>query len=161
MMPPPRLIHAGRTKLRLNAFGEGVNEKEITEALCAVCQRRNWNIANFHVAPLFTSRLTGQIRGRHEWWIELKPGTVSTPTGPQMAVEIDAELRRLTASYDARRKFGSIEPPIVRLVMPGVFKHWLHYQGKWGGQHKTPRCRSDRLVADELAQLTNFAADQQ
>jgi hypothetical protein len=52
-----------------------------------------------------------------------------------------------------------LEPPVVRLVMPGVFEHWLRYQGKWGGQHKLPRCRSDRLIADELAQITNFAAD--
>ena len=43
--------------------------------------------------------------------------------------------------------------------MPGVFEHWLRYQNKWGGQHKLPRCRSDRQIADELAQVTNFARD--
>ena len=103
--------------------------------------------------------MTGQNRGRHEWWIELKPGSVSTPIGPQMAAEIDLELQRLSATYEARRKSGSLDAPTVRLVMPGVFQHWLRYREQWGGQHKTPRCRSDRLVADQLAQVTNFAVD--
>jgi hypothetical protein len=156
---PPRLIYVGRTKLQLSAFGERVIEKELTDALLAVCQRHGWSIANFHVAPMFVNSLTGQNRGRHEWWIELKPGTVSTPIGPQMAAELDIELQRLNDDYAAKRKSGGLEPPFVRLVMPGVFKHWLTYQGQWGGQYKMPRCRSDRVVADELAQITNFAVD--
>ena len=134
-------------------------EKEVTDALLAVCQRHGWSIANFHVAPLFANSLTGASRGRHEWWIELKSGTVSTPIGPQIAAELDTELQRLNDDYEAKRKGGGLDAPVVRLVMPGVFKHWLTYQGKWGGQNKTPRCRSDRVVADELAQVTNFAVD--
>jgi hypothetical protein len=47
----------------------------------------------------------------------------------------------------------------VRLVMPGVFEHWMRYRGKWGGQHKMPRCRSDRLIADELGGALQFARD--
>lgn len=156
---PPRLIYVGRTKLQLSAFGEHVIEKELTDALLAVCQRRGWTIVNFHVAPLFANSMTGTQRGRHEWWIELKPGTLTTPIGPQIAAELDAELQRSNDDYGAKRKGGGLEAPFVRLVMPGVFKHWLNYQGKWGGQHKMPRCRSDRAVADELAQITNFAAD--
>ena len=156
---PPRLLYVGRTNLQLNAFGERVIEKEITDALIVVCQRHSWSAVNFHVAPLFASTNTGQIRGRHEWWIELKPGTMTTPIGPQMAAALDTELRRLNADYDAKRKAGGLDAPFVRLVMPGVFEHWLRYQGKWGGQHKMPRCRSDRAVADELAQVTNFARD--
>ncbi len=157
---PPRLIYVGRTNLQLRAFGERVIEKELTDALVAVCARRHWSIANFHVAPLFaSSSLTGVNRGRHEWWIELKPGTVATPIGPQMAAEIDLELQKLSEDYATRRKSGGLEAPFVRLVMPGVFQHWLTFHKKWGGQHKMPRCRSDRMIADELAQVTNFAVD--
>jgi hypothetical protein len=47
---------------------------------------------------------------------------------------------------------GGLDPPFVRLVMPGVFEHWMRYHGKWGGQNKMPRCRSDRLIADELGE---------
>ncbi len=156
---PPRLVYVGRTKLQLSAFGEHVIEKEVTDALTAVCRRHDWTIVNFHVAPVFVNSLTGQNRGRHEWWIELKPGTVTTPTGPQMAIELDAELQRLNDDYEAKRKGGGLDAPIVRLVMPGVFEHWQRFRGKWGGQHKMPRCRSDRNIADELAQITNFARD--
>jgi len=155
---PPRLIYVGRTKLQLRAFGENVLEKEITDALTSVCAHHGWQIVNFHLAPIFASSLTGQTRGCHEWWVELKPGTVETPTGPVLAAGLDAELRRLNADYSARRKSGIIEPPVVRLVMPGVFEQWMRHRARWGGQHKMPRCRSDREIADELAQLARFHA---
>jgi hypothetical protein len=157
---PPRLVYVGRTELMLNAFGERVMEKDVTDALVSLCNAQSWDIVNFHVAPLFGSAaLTGQKRGAHEWWVELRPGTVSTPTGPQMALALDAELQRAHVDYAARRKTGILESPTVRLVMPGVFEHWLRHQGKWGGQQKLARCRSDRLIADPLAKLTHFAQD--
>ena len=156
---PPRLVYVGRTKLRLDAFGVSLPEKALTDALVALCQRHSWTIVNFLVAPLFAATMTGQQRGRHEWWIELRPGTVATPTGPHMAAELDAELLRVNPDYALRRRTGTIDPPFVRLVMPGVFDHWLRYQNTWGGEHKLPRCRSDRAVADELAKITHFARD--
>ncbi len=156
---PPRLIVVGRTQLRLNAFGERITERQLTDAVVAVCQRQRWTLVNFHVAPLFTNSLTGQQRGRHEWWIELKPGTTATPTGPQLASQLDVELLSAGEEYASRRRQGTLDLPVVRLVMPGVFEHWLRYHGTWGALQKSPRCRSDRLVADELAQVTNFARD--
>jgi hypothetical protein len=156
---PPRLIYVGRTRLQLNTFGEQVPEKEITDAITAVCARNGWTIVNFHVAPLFATNLTGANRGRHEWWIELRPGTMTTPIGPPMAAALDAELQRTSETYSARRRAGALDGPTVRLVMPGVFAHWLRHHDRWGGHNKTPRCRSDRLVADELAHVTNFARD--
>ncbi len=159
-LEPPRLTCVGRTPLLLSAFGEQVIDRDVTDALVNVCQRHRWTIVNFHVGPLFGLNLTGQSRGRHEWWIELKPGTVETPTGPQMAGELDAELQRVNRSYAERRASGRIDAPTVRLVMPGVFRHWMRFHGRVGGQNKVARCRSDRLIADELAQITKFAQDQ-
>ncbi len=157
---PPRLIYVGRTRLRLHAFGENVAEREITEALGVVCQRRGWRIVNFEVAPLLSAVAPGRsARGRHEWWVELKPGTVATPTGKQMAADLDAEMQRISASYRTLREAGVLEAASARLVMPGVFEHWLRFRRQWGGQHKMPRCQSDRTVADELASVTNFASD--
>ncbi len=152
----PRLVYVGRTALQLSAFGEHVIEKELTDALIAVCQRHNWIIVNFHVAPLFMDSAAGQRRGRHEWWIELKPYTQETPTGPVLAAELDVELKRLNEDYEAKRIGGGLEAPHVKLVMPGVFEHWLRTKDKWGGQNKMPRCRSDRQIADELAQVARF-----
>ncbi len=155
----PRLVYVGRTKLQLSAFGEHVIEKELTDALLSVCQSHGWTITNFHVAPLFINSMVGQQRGRHEWWIELRPGTFKNPTGPMLATELDAELQRLNDDYEAKRKGGGLEEPVVRLVMPGVFEHWMREKGKWGGQNKMPRCRSDREIADELAQVARFCLE--
>jgi hypothetical protein len=152
----PRLIYVGRTALQLNAFGEHVIEKEVTDALLAVCQRHGWTIVNFHVAPVFANTLTGQMRGCHEWWIELKVPTIETPTANVMGPELDAEIRRHNYDYEAKRAGRGLEPPTVRLVMPGVFEQWMKQQGRWGGKNKMPRCRSDRLIADQLAELSRF-----
>ncbi len=156
---PPRLVYVGRTTLRLGAFGEHVSEKELTDSLVAVCQQHGWTIVNFHVAPLTSTSLTGQTRGRHEWWIELRAGTVQTPIGVALAARLDAELGARNGDYAAKRQGGTLDAPVVRLVMPGVFEHWMRHQGKWGTQHKMPRCRPDRTVADGLAQVARFNAD--
>ena len=156
---PARIVPVGRTDLRLNAFGENVSERDLTESLVSLCRRHGWNIVNFHVAPLFNDPTLRTMRGRHEWWVELRAGTALTPTGPIMAPELDAGLIRLSPDYAARRKAGTLDSPYVRLVMPGVFKHWMRYHGKWGGNHKMPRCRGDRVIADELGGALQFAKD--
>lgn len=152
---PPRLVFTGRTQLLLNAFGERVTEREITAALLAVCARNDWTAVNFHVAPYFT-RMVPRPQGSHEWWIELRPGTVRTPTGPLLAAELDAELSRQHTDYTARRANGALEPPIVRLVMPGTFNEWARLHGAREGTGKFARCRDDRLVADQLAGIARF-----
>jgi len=43
--------------------------------------------------------------------------------------------------------------------MPGVFAQWAAQQGKAASASKMPRCRSDRLVADQLAALARFHPD--
>lgn len=152
----PRLIYVGRTNLQLSAFGEHVSEREITDSLLAVCRRHGWTVVNFHVAPVFANTLTGQVRGCHEWWLELKVPTVETPTANVISPELDAELKQRNGDYMAKRNGGGLEAPLVRLVMPGVFEEWMKKNGRWGGQFKMPRCRSDRMVADQLAELSRF-----
>ncbi len=156
---PPRLIYVGRTQLQLNVFGEHVVEKELTDTLLSVCQRHGWTITNFHVAPFFSPLSTGRPNGGHEWWVELKPRSIETPTGPVLAAEIDRELQDLNPEYATRRRGGGIQPPVVRLVMPGVFERWMRARDTWGGHHKMPRCRTDRRIADELGQLAPFSRD--
>ena len=155
---PPRLVYVGRTALQLNAFGEAVQEKDGTEALTTVCQRHNWRIVNFHVAPYFAAQPGRATRGCHEWWIELKPGTVETPTGPVIVQELDRELRRTCARYETRRAQGIVDAPVARLVMPGVFEEWMQATSRGGAQHKVPRCRSDRVVAEDLCRLAPYSA---
>lgn len=155
---PARLIRVGALRLQLNAFGERMAERELTDALVELCRRHNWRIVNFHVAPLHTPTVTGQARGRHEWWVELKPFTAETPTGPLMAVELDDDLQRRHAGYEARRRSGTLEAPYVRLVMPGVFAQWMQETGA-DAAGTMPTCRGDREIADALARIARFSAD--
>lgn len=157
-MAPPRLLVVGRTTRRLNLFRENLHERDLSGALTAVCRRQGWRIAEFHVAPQVTvETLVGERRGRHEWWIELQAGTAATPTGPQLAAELDSKLTVTHAAYAERRASGVLEAPVARLVMPGVFEHWLRFHGRWGGQNKMTRCAGDRKIADEFDGMTNFA----
>jgi hypothetical protein len=146
----PRLVYAGRTKLQLSAFGEHVIEKELTDALAVVSQRHGWTVSNFHVAPLFVDASVGRKRGQHEWWIEFR-NSPETTAAEVLQRELDAELIRLNDDYDAKRNGGGMDLPVIRLAPPGTFEQWMRAHGKWGGQSKMPRCRSDREVADGLA----------
>lgn len=155
---PHRLVHVGRTHELLNTFTEHVSEKDLTDALVTVCQRHRWSITHFHVAPLVASTLTGRHHGSHEWWIELKPLTIETPTGPLLAGELDTDLCTRNPDYAARRGSGALQPPVVRLVMPGFFAHWMRHHHRIGDQHKLPRSRNDRVIADELSAMACFNA---
>ena len=148
----PRLVYAGRTSLQLSAFGEHVIEKDLTDSLVAVGRKLRVAAADFHVAPVFANTELGRDRGRHEWWIELSTSG-SAPDPIKLAVALDEELMIRNDDYEAKRKGTGLEVPIVRIAPAGVFEQWKKNNGRWGGQNKMPRCRSDRLIADALAVL--------
>lgn len=153
---PPRLQFAGRTRLRLDTFGENISERELLDTLLAVCARNGWQVVDFHVAPYSRRIAAGQTVNCHEWWVELRTHTMKTPTGNALGPELDAELARRNADYAARRANRGLDFPSVRLVMPGVFEQWAREQGKTSNAGKTPRCRPDRLIADQLATIARF-----
>ncbi len=153
---PPRLQFVGRAALALNSLGERVNERELTEVLRTVCTRNGWQAIAFHVAPYAQRIAAAQVVNGHEWWLELGTHTMKTPTANVLAPEFDAELARRNPDYAMRRKKNLLDPPQVRLVMPGVFERWATEQRKTASASKLPRCRSDRLIADQLAALAPF-----
>lgn len=153
---PPRLVYVGRTRLQLSAFGEHVIEKEITDALTTVCRVHGVQLENFHVAPLFPVAGTRAV-GRHEWWIEFRGASPAAAEMERFGAALDRELAALNDDYAAKRTGRGLDQPLVRLVPAGGFGRWLKHAGKWGGQHKTPRCRSDRQIADALAECLRDA----
>lgn len=155
---PHRLQVRGRIDQRLNALGESTGEPDLLSAITLVCRRRDWSLRHVHVAPVVAHSLTGQQRGHHEWWVELKPGSRETPTGPVLAEALDRELQASAPTYAAARATTRLEAPVVRLVMPGVFSSWL--AGSPSRRGTTPTCRGDRLVADALAEIARFSKDQ-
>lgn len=156
---PHLILPRGSFELRLNTWGENLLASDVTDALVKICQSRKWQVSHFHVAPLVSTTELGRPRGSHEWWIELKAGSVSTPTGPTLADLLDRHLQNENPLYAEKRRSGGFEPPIVRLVMPGAFEHWLRHSGRWGGPHKVPATRNDRRLADELARIARFSQD--
>ena len=153
---PPRLQFIGRTRLLLNSFGERLTERELTDTLLAVCTRNGWSPVSFHVAPFVQRIAAGQTVSSHEWWVELGTHTLKTPTANVLGPEFDSELARRSPDYAAKRANRTLGFPTVRLVMPGVFEQCANKQSRGGTAIKLPRCRSDRLVADQLAALTHF-----
>ncbi|WP_169829283.1 GH3 family domain-containing protein [Lacunisphaera limnophila] len=153
---PPRLQVVGRTGFRLNAQGERLTERDLLAALQAVCQRNGWAPISFHVAPYAQRLGAGQKAQVHEWWIELRTHSMRTPMANVLAPELDAELCHHHPDYAQRRASGALGLPLIRLVMPGLFERWAHEQGKVSSASKLPRCRPDRLIADQLAALAPF-----
>jgi GH3 auxin-responsive promoter len=153
---PPRLQFVGRTVGQLNALAEQVTERDLLETLQAVCTRNGWQAVNFHVAPFSHRLAAGQAIHSHEWWLELRTPSARTPTANGLGPELDAELAQRNRSYAAQRKAGRLEEARVRLVAPGVFAQWAQAQRLSGSASKMIRCRSDRLIADQLAALTHF-----
>ncbi len=153
---PPRLQFVGRAELQLNASGEKITEREVLETLLAVCSRNGWQAIAFHVAPYEQRLGPGQILNAHEWWLELGTHTMKTPTANVLGPELDTELARRSTDYALRRKNGQLGPPLVRLVMPGMFESWATEQKKTASASKLPRCRPDRLIADQLAAISPF-----
>lgn len=145
---PPRLLYVGRTRLQLSAFGEHVLERELTQALVEATDLLGAQVAHFHVAPRFAEPAAGRPRGAHEWWIELGAGTAATG---ELARRLDTALQRVNDDYAGKRRGGGMAEPEVQLVPTGTFESWMRARGRWGGQNKVPRCRSDRTIADELA----------
>lgn len=147
---PPRFVYMGRAELRLNAFGENVGERDLTEILVALCRRHGWTAVGFHVAPFFTPSTTGFAPGRHEWWLELQAAGSYQPNAAALVNDLDRELGRRCPAYQTKRAAGALELPLVRLVAAGTFEQWLRRHGKWGGEGKLPHCAGDRTIADEL-----------
>jgi len=145
----PRLVYAGRTMLQLSAFGEHVIEKELTDSLLAVTKGENLRVADFHVAPVFVDHRLGIERGRHEWIIALREQP-DDQCLERLPLRLDKELARRNDDYEAKRKGGGLNLPLVSIVSPDTFVRWQKANGKFGGQSKFPRCRSDRQIADCL-----------
>lgn len=146
---PARLVYAGRTRLQLSAFGEHVSERDLTRALAEACRKHGIDAAHFHVGPRFAEDPRSGSRGRHEWVVELREGQ-RIDNVDTLAADLDRLLMRDNDDYEAKRLGGGLTSPLVHLAPAGTFRTWMEGRGKWGGQNKMPRCRSDRAILDTL-----------
>lgn len=155
-LSPHRVQRQGTAGHALRALGENLTERMLADALAEACEAHGWIPVHFHVAPQLSHSLTGQLHGRHEWWIELLPGSQETPTGPVLCLVLDKILCDKSPTYAQRRKAGTLAAPLVRLLIPGIFDRWADLQTSDAEYIDLPVSLPNRNVADVLAKLTRF-----
>ncbi|NPA43201.1 MAG: GH3 auxin-responsive promoter family protein [Chlorobi bacterium] len=141
---PYRLKVTGRVRHFLSAFGEHVIAAEVEEALRRAAEAQEAVVSEFTVAPR-----VDPPRGLpyHEWLVEFDrpPRDMGA-----FASRLDAELARRNIYYRDLIEGKVLRPAVVSVLKPGALRRYMAAMGKLGGQHKIPRLRNDREVADWL-----------
>jgi len=148
-LDPFRFKITGRTKSYINAFGEEVIEENATAAIAEASRRTNAVVREFTAGPVY---MEGDKQGAHEWCIEF----VKSPDEmDRFKLILDEKLRGVNSDYDAKRynNFVLLEPKI-NIVEKGTFDQWLESIGKLGGQNKVPRLSNNRVILEQILQLT-------
>ena len=143
---PPLIAFTGRTRYTLSAFGEHLISEELEAAIATAAAATGASVRDWHVGPVFRGAL-----GHHHFVVEfLRP-----PADPgAFRLELDADLRRRNADYQAHRvERVGLPPPALTVASPGGFATWMRSRGKLGGQHKVPRIDSTGSQTAELIAL--------
>jgi hypothetical protein len=143
---PPRLVVTGRIENFLSAFGEHLIAEDVEDAMTYACSRTNSKIENFTVAPYFPEN--PRELPCHQWLIEF----IENPDNlEEFAHYLDERLRKRNDDYNTHRgRDISIGKPRIVDLKKGSFYNWMKSIGKLGGQHKVPRLKNDRTIADRL-----------
>lgn len=142
---PPRITIAGRTKHYINAFGEELMVHNADAALSAACEEFRCSVANYTVAPVYS---TSGSHGRHQWLIEWN---VAPPDMESFADRLDRLLQDENSDYAAKRYMGIfLDRLTITSAMSGLFDRWLASTGKLGGQRKVPRLSNDRTLIESM-----------
>ena len=147
---PFRFKITGRTKSYINTFGEEVIEENATAAIAEASIRTNAVVREFTACPVYMSDTR---QGAHEWCIEF----VKFPDEMERFVMIlDEKLRAVNSDYDAKRYNNLVLlEPNIHVVQKGTFDRWLESIGKLGGQNKVPRLSNNRVILEQILQLTH------
>ena len=149
---PYRIRVSGRTKNYINTFGEELMIHNAEEAITKACTVTDAVLEEFTVAPVYMSK---DKAGYHQWFIEFK----KEPTNQTLFQEtLDAVLQEVNTDYQAKRynNMTMLKPEII-VVPQGTFYSWLDRKGKLGGQHKVPRLKNDRTIADSILELLSIS----
>jgi len=149
-MDPFRFKITGRTKSYINTFGEEVIEENATVAIAEASRKTNAVVREFTACPVYMSDAE---QGGHEWCIEF----VKLPDEMERFVRIlDEKLREVNSDYDAKRYNNLVLlEPVLNVVHTGTFDRWLESIGKLGGQNKVPRLSNNRVILEQILQLTH------
>lgn len=146
-LSPPLMTFTGRTKYSLSAFGEHLISEEIEKAVAVASESTGSAVRDWHVGPVFRGAL-----GHHLFVFEF----VQPPSDLlAFRAEVDRNLRKANADYDAHRAEGvGLPSPEVVICRAGGVNEWMRSRGKLGGQHKFPRIDNSgeltRQIVEEL-----------
>jgi hypothetical protein len=146
---PYRFRISGRTKSFINVFGEELMVDNADRALAVACQKTGAIVSEYTVAPRFFDHERSAF---HEWAIEFS----TPPENTEYFVEVlDNALKSLNSDYEAKRYHGLIlKEPKLHSVPAFTFYKWLKKHDKLGGQHKIPRLSNDRILLEEILELS-------
>lgn len=150
-LDPPRILMAGRLAHELSLFGEHVTDIELDRAIAAAAQSTGCSVTEYTAYGF----LTGDGRGRHLFAIEPATGTIN----PQaFGLALDRQIRNGNADY-ATHRFADVQllPPLIQVIPPGGFSHWMARRRKLGGQNKVPRVIADEALLGALLGLKEDA----
>lgn len=151
---PFRFKITGRTKSYINTFGEEVIEENATAAIAEASSRTNAVVREFTACPIY---MNGVEQGAHEWCIEFAKQPDEMDRFKQI---LDETLRAVNSDYDAKRYHNLVLlEPKMNIVTKGTFDHWLESIGKLGGQNKVPRLSNNRVILEQILQLTESEKD--
>lgn len=147
---PHRIRITGRTKSYINAFGEELIVDNAEKALKIACEKTGAIIREYTAAPVYFGE---KFKGAHEWLFEFE----KHPSNIEYFTEImDNALKALNSDYEAKRYHNmALDMPIVRVMKENTFYNWLKNKGKLGGQHKVPRLNNDRILLEEIINISN------
>lgn len=143
----------GRIDRTVRLGGLDFVEADLQSSLLQCCNAHGWAIVHMHAAPCVERPNEAP---NLEWWVELKPGSRQTPTGPLLTQKLDEMLARRRSAYREAREQGRLGPPVVRLVIPGIFREWLHCNRLLSPRFTFPRCLPNRSIANALAAQAKF-----
>lgn len=146
---PLRIKVTGRINDFISALGEHVITEEVEYAITQASLETGASVANYTVAPYFPEEK--RAKPGHQWLIEFskRPEDIN-----RFINMIDEGLCVKNDDYGVHRKGDfSMAAPRIYELKEGTFYRWHKEKGQLGGQHKTPRLRNNRVMAEELIRL--------
>lgn len=149
---PFKIRVSGRTKNFINTFGEELMIHNAETALTKACSVTQAKVADFTVSPIYMSK---DKPGCHQWIIEFDREPEDRTRFEQT---LDETLKAINTDYQAKRynDMTMLKPEVI-YASKGTFYAWLDRKKKLGGQHKVPRLKNDRTIADSILEMMSVS----
>lgn len=145
---PYTFIITGRTQEYINAFGEDLMIRHVTNAMTEANNMHLCSIKEYTVAPQYINL---DEKGKIQFLIEFEKPPADIAAYQQ---ELDIQLQKQNSNY-AQKRNNSIALSMLQVIpaKQGLFYNWLELKGKLGGQNKIPRLVNNRRIIDSLLMM--------